>query len=57
MKSNIISIGCYVWLLPTRLLANRDYLLKLCKLAKVARTVSHEFYLEKRVYIGFTSYG
>jgi len=26
-------------------------------LVKSAKTVSHEFYLEKRVYIGLTSYG
>jgi len=32
MKSNNVSIGCYVWLLPTRMLANRDCLLKLYKL-------------------------
>jgi len=41
----------YVWLLPTRLLANRDCLLKLYKLVKSARTVSREFDLEKRVCI------
>jgi len=29
MKSTIVSIGCYVWLLPTRLLANGDCLLNL----------------------------
>ena len=28
-KSNIVSIGCYVWLLSTRLPTNRDCLLKL----------------------------
>jgi len=58
-KSNIVSIGCYVWLLSTRLPANRDYLLKLYTpmLGKSARTVSREFYLEKRVYVGLTSYG
>jgi len=26
-KSNIVSSGCYVWLLSTRLPANRDFLL------------------------------
>jgi len=48
-----------VVLLPTRLPANRDCLLKLytSMLVKSARTVSCEFYLEKRVYIGLTSYG
>jgi len=31
MKSNVVSIGCYIWLLPTtgRLPENRDCLLKL----------------------------
>jgi len=29
MKSNIVSIGCYVWLMPARLLTNTDCLLKL----------------------------
>jgi len=29
MKSTIVNIGCYVWLLPTGLPANGDYLLKL----------------------------
>ena len=58
-KSNIVSIGCCVWLLSTRLPANRDCLLKLYTptLGKSARTVSREFYLEKRVYVGLTSYG
>ena len=59
MKSNIVSIGCYVWLLSTRLPASRDCLLKLYTpmLGKSSRTVSREFYLEKRVYVGLTSYG
>jgi len=56
---------CQYWmlrlvvLLPARLPANRDCLLKLyaSMLVKSARTVSCEFYLEKRVYIGLTSYG
>ena len=56
---------CQYWmislvvLLPARLPANRDCLLKLytSMLLKSARTVSCEFYLEKRVYIGLTSYG
>ena len=58
-KSNIVSTGCYVWLLSTRLPANRDCLLKLYTpmLGKSARTVSCEFYLEKLVYVGLTSYG
>jgi len=58
-KSNIVSIGCYVWLLSTRLPANRDCLLKLYTpmLRKSARIVTREFYLEKRVYVGLTSYG
>ena len=58
-KSNIVSIGCYVWLLSTRLSANRDCLLKLYAhmLGKSARTVSRKFYLEKRAYVGLTSYG
>jgi len=34
MKSNIVSIGCYDWLLATRLTANRDCLLKLYMLVK-----------------------
>ena len=29
MKSNIVSIGSYVWLILTRFRANRDWLLKL----------------------------
>ena len=29
IKSNIVGIGCYVWLLPTRLPGNRDCLFKL----------------------------
>jgi len=33
----------------TRFRAKRDYLLKLCMLAKSARTVSRELYWEKRV--------
>jgi len=33
------------------------YLLKLYLLLISAKTVSREFYLEKRVYIGRTSYG
>jgi len=57
IKSNILSVGCYVWLLPTRLLANTDCLFKLYMLVKSARTVSREFYMEKRVYIGRTSHG
>jgi len=40
MKSNIVSFGCYVWLLPTRLPPNRDCLLKLYMLVKSAGTVS-----------------
>jgi len=45
MKSIIVNIGSYVWLLlPTRLPANRDRLLKLYKLVKSARTVSPELY-------------
>jgi len=43
MKSNIVSIGCYVWLLPTRLPANRDCLLKFYMEIKSAKTVSREF--------------
>jgi len=27
-ESNVVSIGCYVWVLPTTLPANRDCLLK-----------------------------
>jgi len=57
MKSNIVRIGCYVWLLATRLLAKRHCFLRVCMLVKSAKTVSREFYLEKRVYIGLTSYG
>ena len=49
MKSNIVSIGCCVWLLPTRLPANRNFLLKLYMLVKSAWTVSREFYLESYV--------
>jgi len=56
MKSNIVSIGSYVWLFLLDL-AQTDCLLKLYMLVKSARTVSREFYLEKRVYIGLTSYG
>jgi len=57
MKSKFVSIGCYVWLLPTTLPASKDCLLKLYVLFKSARTVSHVFYVEKRVYIKLTSYG
>jgi len=57
MKSNIVSIGWYVWLLPTRLLSNRGCLLKLYKLFKSAGTVSREFCLKKRVYTGLISFG
>jgi len=57
MKRNIVSIEYSVWLLPTRLLTNRDCLLQLCKLDKSAGTVSRKFYLQKPVYIGFTSCG
>jgi len=52
---------CQYWILYsvvfTRLPASRDCLVKLYMLAKSARTVSPELYLEKRVYIGLTSYG
>ena len=54
MKRNIVRIGCYAWLLPTRLPAKRDCLLKVCMLVKSARTVSREFHLEKHVYIIFS---
>jgi len=57
MKCNIVRIGCYVWLLPTRLPTKRDCLLKVCMLVKSARTVSRGFYLEKRVYIRLAAYG
>jgi len=40
MKSNIVSIGCYVWLLPTGLPADRDCMLKLYMLVNSVRTVS-----------------
>jgi len=56
MKSNIVSIGCFVCLLPTTLPANRDGLLKIDMLVKSVRTVSREFYSEKRVYFGLTSW-
>jgi len=55
MKSNVVSIGYYVWLLPTCRLSAINCLLKLYVLVKSTRTVSREFYLETRVYIGFTS--
>jgi len=55
MKSNIVSIGCYICLLPTRLPGNRDCLLKICNSVKSARTVSREFYMKKRVYITLNS--
>jgi len=52
---------CQHWILRlvvfTRFRANRDCLMKLCMLVKSARTVSREFYREKRVYIALTSYG
>ena len=43
-KSNVVSIGCYVWLLSTRLHANRDCLLNLymAMLGKSARTASRK---------------
>jgi len=56
MKSNIISIGSFVWLLPTTLPANRDCLLMVNMLVKSARTVSCEFYLEKCVCFGLASW-
>jgi len=43
--------------LPTRLLANRDCLLKLCMLVKSVRTDCRELHMEERVCIGLTSYG
>jgi len=53
--------NCQYWILRlvvfTRFRANRDCLLKLCMLVKSARTVSREFYREKRAYIALTSYG
>jgi len=57
MKNNIARIGCYVWLLQTRLPAKRDCLLEAWLLLKSAETVSREFCWEKRAYIGLTSYG
>jgi len=52
---------CKYWILRlvvcTRFRANRVCLLKLYMLVKSARTVSHELYREKRVYIALTSYG
>jgi len=52
---------CQYWILSlvvfARFLANRDCLLKLYMLVKSARTLSREFYWEKRVYMGLTSYG
>jgi len=41
----------------TRFPANRNCLLKLYMLFKSARFVCRELYWERRVYIGFTSYG
>jgi len=56
MKSNIASIGSYVWLFLLDFVQT-DCLLKLYMLLKSARTVSGELYWEKRVHIGLTSYG
>jgi len=41
----------------TRFSENKDCLLNLYTLVKSGRKVSREFYWEKRVYIGITSYG
>jgi len=59
MKSNILSIGSYVWFVFTRFPANRDCLLNfyVYMLVKSARKVSREFYWEKRVHIRLTSDG
>ena len=46
MKSNIIIIGFCVWLLPTRLSANRNCLLKVCMLVESARTFLVSFTLK-----------
>jgi len=43
MKSSIVSIGCYVWLLPTAFPTNSDCLLKLYMLVKSGRTVFVSF--------------
>ena len=55
-KSNIFSIGSYVWLFLLDFaqteIACRNYML-----IKPARTVSCELYWEIQVYIGLTSYG
>jgi len=52
---------CQYWILRlvvfTRFRANRDCLLKLYMSVKSARTISLEYYGEKRVYIEPTSYG
>jgi len=40
MKSNFVSIGCYVRLLPTRLPVNRDCSVNLYMLVKSTRTVT-----------------
>jgi len=52
---------CHYWILRlvvfTRFRATRHWLLKLRMLVKSAKTVSREFYREKRVYIAVTSYG
>jgi len=51
---------CQYWIprlaVFTRFPANRDCLLKVRMLVNSARTVSRELYLERRVYIGLTSY-
>jgi len=56
MKSNIVSIGSYVWLFLLDF-AITDCLLKLYMSVKSAITISCELYWEKCVYIGITSYG
>jgi len=56
MRSNIVSIGSYLWLFLLGV-ALTDCLLKLYMLVKSAWTVSRELYLEKGVCIELTSYG
>jgi len=55
MKSNIFSIGSYLWLFLQDFPQQR-LLVETLMLIKSARSVSREVYLEKRVYIGLSSY-
>jgi len=56
MKSNIVSIGSYVWLFLLDFVQT-DIACSNYMFVKSARTVSRELYWEKLVYTGLASYG